>query len=242
MTNLGPLNYFLGISATRTTQGMFVSQQKYALDILDRADMSNYKPCSTPVDTQSKLGPDGPPITDPTLYRILAGALQYLTFTRPDITYAVQQLCLFMHDPREPHFGALKHVLRYVRGTVHNGLMIFPSSTTKLVAYYDADWRGCPNTRRSTSGYCVFLGDNILSWYSKRQATISRSSTEAEYRAVANAVAETCWLRDIRVLHVPTTSQYADIFTKGLPTQLFADFKFSLNVGSLPPVLTAGAY
>ncbi|XP_071704314.1 uncharacterized mitochondrial protein AtMg00810-like [Rutidosis leptorrhynchoides] len=295
MTDLGPLNYFLGISATRNSQGMFLSQRKYALDILDRADMSNCKSCRTPVDTQSKHGPNGPPVSDPTLYRSLAGALQYLTFTRPDITYAVHQLCLFMHDPREPHFNARKRVLRYVRGTVDNGLQIFPSSTSKLIAYSDADWGGCLDTRRSTSGYCVFLGDNLLFWSSKRQATVSRSSTEAEYRAVANAVAETCWIRnllrelhsplshvtlvycdnvsavylsnnlvqhqrtkhieigihfvrdkvatgDIYVLHVPTTSQYADIFTKGLPTQLFTDFKSSLNVRSLPPVLTAGAY
>ncbi|XP_071714087.1 uncharacterized mitochondrial protein AtMg00810-like [Rutidosis leptorrhynchoides] len=153
--------------------------------------MINCKPCLTPVDTLSKLGPNGPPVTDPTLYRSLAGALQYLTFTRPDLTYDVQQLCLYMHDPREPHFTALKRVLRYLRGSVDNGLQLFASSTTKLTAYSDADWGGYPGTRRSTSGYCVFLGDNLLSWSSKRQATISRSSAEAEYRAVANVVAET---------------------------------------------------
>ncbi|XP_071708404.1 uncharacterized mitochondrial protein AtMg00810-like [Rutidosis leptorrhynchoides] len=180
MTDVGPLNYFLGISATRNKQGMFLSQQKYALDILDRADMSNYTPCSTPGDTQYKLGPNGPLVMNPTLYRSLAGALQYLTFTRPDIMYVVQQLFLFMQDPREPHFNALKRVLRYIRGTVDNGLQIFPSSITKLIAYSDADWGGCPDTRLSTSGYCVFLGDNILSWSSKRQATVSRSSTEDE--------------------------------------------------------------
>ncbi|XP_071695537.1 uncharacterized mitochondrial protein AtMg00810-like [Rutidosis leptorrhynchoides] len=295
MTNLGPLNYFLGISATRTKHGLFLSQQKYALDNLERADMINCKPCLTPIDTQSKLGPSGPPVTDPTLYRSLAGVLQYLTFTRPDLTYIVQQLCLYMHDPQEPHFAALKRVLRYLRGSVDNGLQLFASSTIKLTAYSDADWGGCPGTRQSTSGYCVFLGDNILSWSSKRQATISRSSVEAEYRAVANAVAETCWIRNllrelhsplfqatlvycdnvsavylytnsvqhqrtkhieidihfvrdlvatgaVRVLHVPSSSQYADIFTKGLPTQLFNDFKFSLNVRTLTPVPTARVY
>ncbi|GJZ48108.1 ribonuclease H-like domain-containing protein [Tanacetum coccineum] len=128
----------------------------------------------TPVDTEKKLGPEGSPVTDPTLYCSLAGALQYLTFTRPDLSYAVQQLCLFMHDPREPHLNAMKRVLR------------------------------CPATRRSTSGYCIFLGDNLLTLSSKRQDTLSRSSVEAEYRGVANAVAETSWIRNLlRELHTP---------------------------------------
>nr|GEZ59298.1 ribonuclease H-like domain-containing protein [Tanacetum cinerariifolium] len=103
----------------------------------------------TPVDTESKLGDGGTPVVDPTSYRSLAGYLQYLTFTRPDITYAVQQL--------------------------------FSSTTDSWIAYSDADWAGCPTTRQSTSGYCVFLGNNLLSWSSKRQPTLSRSSAEAEY-------------------------------------------------------------
>ncbi|GKE07111.1 ribonuclease H-like domain-containing protein, partial [Tanacetum coccineum] len=197
-----------------------------------------------------------------------------------------------MHDPREPHFSALKRILRYVRGTLDYGLQLFSSSPTDLVAYSDADWAGCPTTRRSTSGYCVFLGNNLLSWSSKRQPTLSRSSAEAEYRGVANAVAETCWLRNllrelhtplssatlvycdnvsavylscnpvqhqrtkhieidihfvrdlvtsgqVRVLHVPSRYQFADIFTKGLPSSLFEEFRSSLSVRrSLAP--TAG--
>ncbi|GKA95735.1 ribonuclease H-like domain-containing protein [Tanacetum coccineum] len=180
----------------------------------------------TPVDIESKLGDTGDVVSNPTLYRSLAGSLQYLTFTRPDISYAVQQL--------------------------------FSSSTTDLVAYSDADWAGCPTTRRSTSGYCIFLGNNLLSWSSKRQPTISRSSAETEYRGVANAVAETCWLRNllrelhsplssatlvycdnVRVLHVPSRFQFADIFTKGLPSALFEEFRTSLSV-RCPPAPTAG--
>ncbi|GJT25247.1 ribonuclease H-like domain-containing protein [Tanacetum coccineum] len=176
MTDLGALNYFLGISVTRDSSGMFLSQKKYAVEILERAHMANCNPCRTPVDTESKLGNDGDPVSDPTLYWNLAGSLQYLTFTRPDISYAVQQVCLHMHDPREPHFSALKRILRYVRGTLDYGLQLFSSSTTSLVAYSDADWAGCPTTRRSTSGYCVFLGNNLLSWSAKRQPTLSRSS------------------------------------------------------------------
>nr|GEU35170.1 ribonuclease H-like domain-containing protein [Tanacetum cinerariifolium] len=128
-----------------------------------------------PVDTESKLGVNDDPVSDPTLYQSLAGSLQYLTFTRLDISYAVQQL--------------------------------FSSSTSDLVAYSDADWAGCSTTQRSTSGYCVFLGNNLLSWSAKRQPTLSRSSAEAEYRGVANVVAETCWLRNLlRELHTPLSS------------------------------------
>ncbi|GJW11582.1 ribonuclease H-like domain-containing protein [Tanacetum coccineum] len=245
---------------TRDSKGMFLSHRKYATEILERAHRIGCNPSRTPVDTESKLGDDGDPVADPTVYKSLAGSLQYLTFTRPDISYVVQQL--------------------------------FSSSTTSLVAYSDVDWAGCPTTRRSTSGYCVFLGNNLLSWSSKRQPTLSRSSAEAEYRGVVNAVAETCWLRnllrelhtplssttliycdnvsvvyvssnpvqhqrtkhieidihfvrdlaaagEVRVLHVPSRYQYADVFTKGLPTTLFEEFCSILSVWC-PPAQTAG--
>ncbi|GJY06283.1 ribonuclease H-like domain-containing protein [Tanacetum coccineum] len=111
MTDLDPLNYFLGISVTRDSSGLFLSQKKYALEILDMAHMANCNPSRTPIDTKPKLGSDGDPVSDPTLYQSLAGSLQYLTFTRPDISYAVQQACLYMHDPRETYFSALKWIL-----------------------------------------------------------------------------------------------------------------------------------
>jgi hypothetical protein len=287
MTDMGQLHHFLGISVTRSANGLFLSQRQYTQDILERAGMSACKPCSTPVDLHSKLSADGPPVDDATQYRSLAGALQYLIFTRPDIAFAVQQICLYMHDPREPHLAALKRILRYLQGTLSLGLTMRRSSPTELVVYTDADWAGCPDTRRSTSGYAVFLGDNLVSWSSKRQHTVSRSSAEAEYRAVANGVAEATWLRQLlielqqpppratlvycdnisavylssnpvqhqrtkhveidlhfvrekvalghaRVLHVPTTSQYADVFTKGLPTSLFQEFRSSLTVSDAP--------
>nr|GFB81708.1 ribonuclease H-like domain-containing protein [Tanacetum cinerariifolium] len=152
MTDLGPLDYFFGVSVTRDTFGMFLSQQKYATEVLERAGMLTCNPCRTPVDTNSKLFADGDPVFDLTLYRSLAGALQYLTFTRPDISYAVQQVCLFMHDPREPHFSALKRILYYVRGTLSYGLQLYSSTTSTLVVYSDADWAGCPTTRPGRVG------------------------------------------------------------------------------------------
>jgi len=193
MTDLGALHHFLGISVTRSSEGLFLSQRQYALDLLQRAGMSDCHSTSTPVDCKSKLSAsDGAPVADPSEYRSIAGALQYLTLTRPDIAYAVQQVCLFMHDPREPHLALVKRILRYVKGTLTSGLQIGISSVDSLTAYSDADWAGCPDSRRSTSGYCVYLGDTLVSWSSKRQTTVSRSSAEAEYRAVVHAVAECC--------------------------------------------------
>jgi hypothetical protein len=138
-----------------------------------------------------------PPVADPTDYRSIAGALKYLIFTRPDITYAIQQVCLHMHDPREPHLTVMKRILRYLRGTLDFGLLLRRPSTTELRVYTDADWAGCPDTRQSTSGYVVFLGDSLVSWSSKRRSVVSRSSAEVEYRVVANGVAEAAWLRQL---------------------------------------------
>nr|GEW32252.1 ribonuclease H-like domain-containing protein [Tanacetum cinerariifolium] len=211
MTDLEALNYFLGISVTRDSTCMFLSQKKYALELLRRAHMVN---CG----------------------------LEYLTFTRPNIFYAVQQVCLHMHDHRKPHLAALKRVLRYVRGILDFGLQLYVSITGSLVAYTDAHWTGCPTIRRSASGYYVFLRDNLLSWSAKWQHTLSRSSDEAEYIGVANVVAETAWLRNLlRELHTPLLSDtlvycdnYDDIFTKGLPFALFEEFRISLNVRPSP--------
>nr|GEV32491.1 ribonuclease H-like domain-containing protein [Tanacetum cinerariifolium] len=169
--------------------------RKYAIEILEQAHIANCNLSRNPVDTESKLRDDGDPVSDPTLYWSLAGSLQYLTFTRQDISCALHQVCFYTHDPREPHFSALKRILRYVRGTLDYGLQLFASSTTSLVAYSDADWAGSRTTRRFTSG--VFLGNNLLSWFSKRQPTLSRSSAEAEYRGVANALAETVIMSDL---------------------------------------------
>ncbi|GJR96029.1 ribonuclease H-like domain-containing protein [Tanacetum coccineum] len=240
MTDLGPLNYFLGISVTHTTKGTFLCQKKYAIEVLKRAGMRNSLSCRTPVDTESKLGADGILVSDRTLYMSLVGALQYLTFTRPDLSYAVQQVCLYMHDPREPHLPALKRILRYVHDTLDYDLQLYSSSTSSLVAYSDADWVSYPTTRRSTLGYCVFLGNNLLSSSSKRQYTLSRSSFEAEYRGIANGGVANAVVAagQVRVLHVPSRYQYANISTKGLSSALFDEFRTSLSVIH-PPAPTA---
>ncbi|XP_071688845.1 uncharacterized mitochondrial protein AtMg00810-like [Rutidosis leptorrhynchoides] len=180
MKDLGPISNFLGISVHHTPTGLFLNQSKYAKEILERADTYSCKPANTLVDVKSKLSSHaGNVYNNPTLYRSLVGALQYLKFTRPDISYSVQQICLHMHHSHDTHMAALKKILRYIKGTLHYGIYMSKSSTSTLVSYTDADWAGCPDTRNSTSGYCMYLGDNLVSWSSKRQPTISRSSTGA---------------------------------------------------------------
>ncbi|XP_044378311.1 uncharacterized mitochondrial protein AtMg00810 [Triticum aestivum] len=198
LKDLGPLHYFLGIEVVRRPDGFFLHQQKYAHELLEHAGMLNFKPAPTPVDTKAKVSAlEGSLASDAAFYRSIVGALQYLTLTRPDLQYAVQQVCLHMHAPRDSHWTLVKHILRYVRGTMSLGLTLTASASTDLVAYSDADWAGYPDTRRSTSGYCVYLGPSLISWSSKRQPTVSRSSVEEEYRVVANAVAECSWLRQL---------------------------------------------
>ncbi|KAJ0623094.1 putative RNA-directed DNA polymerase [Helianthus annuus] len=153
MKDLGALSFFLGISVTRDRDTMFLSQHTYATDIIERAGMSSCKPVATPVDTTSKLSAfKGTNFDNPTLYRSLAGALQYLTFTHPDISYAVQQVCMHMHAPKTDHWNALKRIIRYIQGTISFGFTLSSPKDPALPAYTDADWAGCPDTRRSTSG------------------------------------------------------------------------------------------
>jgi hypothetical protein len=169
MKDLEPLHHFLGITVERRPDGLFLHQRTYTLDIVKRAVMADCNPCTTPVDLQVKLADDSvPPVVDASQFWSIARALQYLTFIRPDIAYAVQQICLHMHDPWEPHLTAMKRMLRYLRGTPDFGLLLRRSSSSDLVVYIDADWAGCPDALHSTSGYAVLLGDNLVSWFAKR--------------------------------------------------------------------------
>jgi hypothetical protein len=187
MKDLGPLHHFLAIIVERRSQGLFLHQRQYAIDILERADMSDCKPCSTSIDTQAKLyEDDGPSVADATSYQSLTGVLQYMTFSRPDITYVVQQ-CACICTPRRSPISPLSSGSC---GSLNYDLLLRPCPTSELVVYTDIDWAGCPDTRQSTSGYAVFLGANLVSWATKHQPVVSRSGAEAEYRAVANGVTE----------------------------------------------------
>jgi histone deacetylase 1/2 len=198
LKDLGELHYFLGMEVTKVRDGIILSQDKYAIDLLRKVNMFDCKPVSTPISTSEKLSafvgtPLGP--KDATNYRSIVGGLQYLTLTRPDISFSVNKVCQFLHAPTDVHWSAVKRILRYVKSNTKIGLKISRSKSLVVSGFSDADWAGCLDDRGSTGGFAIFLGSNLVSWSARKQATVSRSSTEAEYKAVANATAEIMWIQ-----------------------------------------------
>ncbi|XP_019181389.1 PREDICTED: uncharacterized protein LOC109176413 [Ipomoea nil] len=246
--DLGTPGFFLGIETIKQDTGMLLSQRRYMNDILTRAGMADCKPLTTPAAVTQSVSPTEESCDNPTQYRRLVGALHYLTITRPDLAYAVNRLCQFMHSPTVDHWGLLKRVLR-----------------------------------KSTSGYAVFLGSNLISWLSRKQRTVARSSIEAEYKPLADVSAEVTWVvsllrelgmhtgkpstlwcdnlgatylcanpvfhagtkhveidyhfvrdkvgsGDMVVNFISTKDQLADIFTKPLPGPRFTTLRDKLNV------------
>ncbi|CAN6716049.1 unnamed protein product [Malus baccata var. baccata] len=173
MKDLGALNYFLGVEVKYDGTTMHLCQSKYALDLLSRTKFTEAKPISTPMSSGQKLSAhDGDPFDQPELYRSVVGALQYLTITRPDLSYAVNQVCQFMHAPTTVHWMAVKRILRYLKATHSHGLLYKPG-TAHLSAFSDSDYAGNPDTRHSTDGFCIYLGSNLVSWSSKKQKTLA---------------------------------------------------------------------
>ncbi|CAN0839525.1 Retrovirus-related Pol polyprotein from transposon TNT 1-94 [Linum grandiflorum] len=195
LKDLGTLSYFLGLEISRSDRGIFVSQRKYLADLLDAAGFSTCTPVVTPMELNLRLSRDhGDPLPDPRQYRQLVGSLIYLTSTRPDISYAVQVVSQFMSAPRSAHLTAVHRILRYLCGTPRIGIFLPASGTSDITAYANADHAGCLDTRRSTSGWCVMLGDSCVAWRCKKQDRVSKSSTEAEYRSMSDVCSEIVWL------------------------------------------------
>ncbi|XP_019190136.1 PREDICTED: uncharacterized protein LOC109184576 [Ipomoea nil] len=193
MKDLGTLKYFLGIEVARSASVLFLCQRKYTLDIISKAGLLGAKPVSVPIKQNHKLGlASGPIFSNPAAYWGLVGRLIYLAVTRPDLAYSVHVLSQSMQEPHDKHWEAALRVVRYLKGTPDQGILLRADTDLTLQGWCDSDWAACPITRRSLTGWLIFLGHSPISWKTKKQTTVSRSSAEAEYRSM---VAVTCELK-----------------------------------------------
>ncbi|XP_019095479.1 PREDICTED: uncharacterized protein LOC109130427 [Camelina sativa] len=224
MKDLGKLKYFLGLEISRGSDGFFLTQRKYALDIVaDTGDFGS-RPVHTPVEQNHHLATDdGPLLSNPKSYRRLVGRLLYLLHTRPELSYSVHVLAQFMQEPREAHMEAAMRVVRYLSGSPGHGILLKSSSDLSIEVYCDSDWSSCPLTRRSLSAYVVMLGGSPISWKTKKQKTVSHSSAEAEYRSMSVAHKEIKWLRKLlKELGINNAA----------PARLFCDSKAAIYIAT----------
>jgi hypothetical protein len=193
--DLGNLKYFLGIEVARTEKGISLCQRKYTLDLLSDMGMMGCRAAPTPIEQNHQVTAQSGELVNKEDYQKLVGRLLYLCHTRPDITYAVGVVSRYMHEPRSGHLDIVHRILRYLKGTPGKGLWFAKSGHLEVDGYSDSDWASCQDDRRSTSGYCVFVGGNLVSWRSKKQAVVSRSTAEAEYRALSQGLCEMLWVK-----------------------------------------------
>ncbi|XP_022569788.1 uncharacterized protein LOC111212509 [Brassica napus] len=224
LRDLGEAKYYLGLEIARSAEGISLCQRKYTLELLSTTGFLASKPSTIPLDPIVKLSKEeGTLLPDGMAYRKLVGKLMYLQITRPDICYAVNTLCQFSSAPREPHLNAVHKLLRYLKGTVGQGLFFSTDNNFDVRAFSDSDWGTCKDSRRSVTGYCIFVGDSLVSWRSKKQDTVSCSTAEAEFRAMWSVTKELIWLtRLIVILKAPFQ----------MPTHLYCDNVSALYIAN----------
>ena len=221
MSNLSELQTFLGLQIKQKPNGIFIHQSKYIKDLLKKFDMENTKPISTPMATSKLISQhDMDEFIDQTLYRCMIGSLMYLTASRPDIMFATCVCARYQSAPKKSHLMSVKRIFRYLKGTPTLGIWYPANQPCKLVGFSDSDYAGCSLTRKSTSGGCQFFANCLVSWQSKKQTSVSTSTTEAEYIAAAHSTAQIIWLQ----------YQLLDFGITELKTPLNIDSESALNI------------
>jgi hypothetical protein len=207
MSMIGELSFFLGLQITQRFEGMFISQEKYLREMLKRFQMEDSKPVGTPMVTRCKLSKDDDsPNVDQSSYRSMIGSLLYITTSHPDIMHVVGMVGRYQSAPKQSHLLVVKRIFRYLKETMNYGLWYPKNQNFQLSVYSDADWDNCMDERKSKSGGAFFLGDSLVAWLSKKQGSISLSTTEVEYIVVATFCTQVLWmiqtLADLEVKYV----------------------------------------
>ncbi|XP_019240807.1 PREDICTED: uncharacterized protein LOC109220790 [Nicotiana attenuata] len=257
---MGHLHYFLGLEILSEPEGAIVCQRKFTLDLLSEFNCLDCTPVASPLDVAVKFKDvSGELLSDPTLYKQLAGKLNFLTNTRPDLAFAVQYLSRFMHAPSSVHLSAAYHVLRYVKGTLGQGLLISKASDFSLQAYCNSNWATCPTSRRSVSGYFVLPGGSILTWKSKKsiqslflllkqntgqcvsQSAINIARNPVFHERTKHIELDCHFVREklheglMSLSFVPSSLQLADMLTKPLSGVHHRSILSKLGVANHPP-------
>ncbi|CAM8948080.1 unnamed protein product [Rhodiola kirilowii] len=225
MSMVGEMSYFLGLQVKQKADGIFISQSKYARNLFKKFNPEKATHKRTPAATHVKVtNDDAGTKVDQTLYRSMIGSLPYLTASRPDIAHAVGVYARYQANPKESHLMLVKRIIRYVCGTADYGLWYTKDTNACLVGYCDADWAGNAEDRKSTSGGCFFLGNNLVSWFSKKQNSISLSTVEAEYIAAGSCCTQMLWMKQM-------LEEYG--VKQGLMT-LYCDNMSAINISKNP--------
>ncbi|XP_071723317.1 uncharacterized mitochondrial protein AtMg00810-like [Rutidosis leptorrhynchoides] len=242
LKDLGVMKYFLGMEVSREDDGIVINQRKYALELINDMSLSGARPVITLFEQNLKFttkeyddfiakqsgGVDtvkDPLMKDPTKYKRLVGRLLYLTITRPDICFAINHVSQFMKQPKKSHYQAAIRIVRYIKSNPGEGLFMIRNNELEMKAYCDSDWASCIINRRSVTGYCVKLGKSLISWRSRKQKIVSRSSSESEYRVMADTIAELMWLKGLLVKLGVKIDQ---------PMKLFRDNEAALHIAANP--------